>query len=658
MKRIFLILWLFATTLTTMAQISPARMFSSHMVLQRDTIVTIWGTAIPHQTIALTFDNTTLQTNPDSDGKWQFQIGPYPAGGPYTIMLKQGSEQILFNDILFGEVWLCGGQSNMEYAVNAFEWAEEEKIQATTNFIRFINIPNDMDEVPRDTLLACEWEIATGETLGHLSATAYFFGKNLHDSLSVPIGLISDNWSGTALEPWMSLEALQPFPQFDEIYSELSADPKPHRVIEEEFQEYKKTWAPKYYYKGVGFDEKWYDTITDYSSWNSIQLPQWWETADLGLEDFDGAVWFEKTFDLPEGFSEPNYFMDLNLINDYDIVWVNGHKIGETYGDQNWRHYWVPAEYLQKKNNILTIRVFDIGGYGGLNFHPLWITDALRGNWVCKAGSPINPETFPIPRIVNKSPFGHPTVLYNAMIHPLKEFTFKGVIWYQGESNAGRGYEYRELFPAMINNWRAVFKNPVMPFYYVQLANMDPETKAPQESDWAELRESQLLTLQTPHTGMAVIIDLGEAYNIHPQNKQEVGRRLAILALQKTYGYDIIAESPVFLSNQLDGHKIVIRFTNSSNLISTGKHGNINGFTIAGTDSIFHPVKARLSKNNEVTLTVPKRVQPIAIRYLWAKNPGEINLYNEEKLPVAPFRTDRFRGITDERVYNSHIVYF
>ena len=644
----------------TYAQLTVASYFNDHMILQRKKENKIWGHAKAKDWITVSIDGHTSKTRADKGGAWSTQLPPFPAGGPYSILIADKKDTLRIDDVLFGDVWLCSGQSNMEHAVISFPWGKEEMKKASNPNIRFIDIPNRIDEVPRNDLpKSVEWKTATGQNIRNLSAVSYWFAKNLQPKVGVPIGLITSAWSGTAIEPWMDIESLKPFPEYKEVLDYLQDDPKPHAQIEKEFQKYLKTeWGPRYYYKGIGMKEKWYEPSTDYSSWTPIKLPTWWQNAGVGLEHHDGVVWFRTTFDLPKNFNDSTYFIDLNLIKDYDIVWVNGVKLGETFGDQNWRHYWAPRSILKPKGNSLVVRVYNIGGYGGMNFSPLWATPILKGKWVCKKGLTIDPDTVPKPRIVNKSPYGYPTAIYNAMIHPLLNVNFAGAIWYQGESNAGRAQEYKAIFPAMIKCWRRVFNEGDFPFYFVQLANFTKEASKPVNDEWAELRESQEAALKLPNTGMAVAIDIGEADNIHPANKMEVGRRLALQALKKTYHQNVVAQSPSFKSMEIKGDSIIINIeTYGDSLICTNKYGYVNGFAVAAKGQKFHWAKARL-RGNQIIVHSDKVKKPVDVRYAWSENPGKLNIYNTNHLPLRPFRTDKRSGVTDGRTFGLHKVYF
>lgn len=658
--KIILVILLGLIVQVSNAQLKVSPYFKDHLVLQRNKENQIWGTALKNEKISLEIAGKTMVTITAKDGKWHVSLPSFAEGGPYSIQISTKNEMVKIGDVLFGDVWLCSGQSNMEYAVGGFPWGKDEMGKAVNNNIRFLDVPNQIEEVPVHELSEnVEWKTATGNNINSLSAVSYWFAKNLQLETGIPIGLITSDWSGTAIEPWMTIESLKPFPQFKKVLDYLQKDTKPHAQIEKEFQEYlKKEWGPKYFYKGPGMDEKWYDPKTDYSKWQPIKLPCWWEDAGIGLENHDGAVWFHTTFDLPENFKDSVYFIDLNLIKDYDIVWVNGVKLGETFGSQIWRHYWASRSILKEKGNSLVVRVYNINGYGGLNFHPAWATPILKGDWVCKKGISIESGSVPEPRIVNKSPYGYPTAIYNAMIYPLLDINISGAIWYQGESNAGRAQEYSKLFPAMINCWRREFNQGDFPFYFVQLSNFDLEVEKPGDNDWSELRESQEAALQLPNTGMAVTIELGETYNIHPANKMEVGRRLALHALKNNYGKNNIAESPAFKSMEIKGDTIIVDIeTFGDKLICKNKYGYLYGFAIAAEGGDFQWAKANL-KGNKIIVYSEIVKNPVAVRYEWSKNPGQLNIYNNAGLPLRPFRSDKRPGITDGRVFDLDKVFF
>ncbi len=329
-------------------------------------------------------------------------------------------------------------------------------------------------------------------------------------------------------------------------------------------------------------------------------------------------------------------------MDDYNICWVNGVKVGEGYGNQNMYSYKISDSIIKPKNNIVVVRVFDAGGKGGM-YNMFW-SPYWAGEWRYKKGVQIDTSKFKKPLVANAYIFGTPTILYNANIAPLTQLSIKGFTWYQGEANAGRAEEYKSLFPAMITDWRKQFNESELPFLFVQLPNLGKDPAQPESSEWAEEREAQAAALSLPNTGMAVTIDVGEADNLHPHNKLAVGKRLAITALKVAYNMDSIETSPVYKSMDNDGDSIIIHF--SGNIICKDKYGYVRGFAIAGADSVFHWAKAYVRNNNSIIVYNSSIKSPIVVRYLWSSNPGEVDLYNKDGLPVAPFRTDNFKGIT------------
>ncbi|MDQ3536425.1 MAG: 9-O-acetylesterase, partial [Bacteroidota bacterium] len=485
------------------------------------------------------------------------------------------------------------------------------------------------------------------QTVPDFSAVAYFFGKLLYDSLKVPVGLISINQGATSIETWMSKNALKPFDQFKPIVDKIEKTNKNFKQLNEELKHFRKEWDAQYYLKGPGFEQEWYKSDIDLSDWKTITIPDFWENQGV---EHDGAVWFRKKFDLPENFASDTLIINLNQIDDYDITWINGIKVGETFGSRNWRNYKVPAHILKEKGNDIVVRVFDIGGVGGMYTSAFWGNPILLGEWKYKVGLKINAENFPVPDVPNGSFFSYPTLLYNGNIAPVSSFVIKGVIWYQGEANAGRAKEYETLLPAMIRDWRSAW-GYTFPFLIVQLANYGKEPGYPGESNWAELREAQEKALKEPQTFLATAFDIGEADDIHPHNKEEVGKRLGIGALKIAYNYNIVALSPSFNKMTVKGKMAKIDFKNTGGgLITRNKHGYVNGFQIAGEDKKFYWAKAEIS-GNQVMVYSQFVKNPVSVRYAWADNPGPLDLYNKEGLPVLPFRTDHWPLSTEGLFY-------
>ena len=652
LKTILVLFVVCSASLNSAAAVKLALIFQSNMVLQRDKDFFIWGFADKGEEVTLNYNGNFYRSIPGNDGKWKIKLPAQSAGGPFTIMVNGKDNAITLENVLFGDVWICGGQSNMQYTLDQIGYTPTDTAAIRNSNIRLFTATIDMDFIPKNDLAGGTWKQTNAETLKNFSATAYFFGKHLHDSINVPIGLISNNLGATSVETWMSGEALSKFPQFNNYYKTYLQPSRSFKEVTAAFEKTKPQWEKNYYLKGEGIEQKWYLPETDISHWKTMEIPNWWE--DKGLEDFDGAVWFRTTFDLPKDFNGQTFSLALHQIDDYDIVWVNGQKVGEGYGNQNWRNYQVAANILKPEGNVVVVRVFDVGGKGGIYTNPIWWNPLLMGEWLYKTDYKIDASKFPKAQVVNVSAFSTPAILYNGNIAPITSLAVKGFIWYQGESNASRAAEYRQLFPALINDWRKQFNQGDLPFLYVQLANYMQESKTPGESDWAELRDAQTAALKLPNTGMAVAIDIGEANDIHPKNKLDVGKRLALAALKVAYNQNVISIGPTYKSMEVKGDRIIIHYSSSTDdLVTRDKYGYVSGFAIAGSDNKFHWAKAYI-KDNTVVVYSDQVQKPTAVRYAWADNPGNLDLFNTQALPAVPFRTDNLPLKTKGKVYSEN----
>ncbi|MFT3948804.1 MAG: sialate O-acetylesterase [Agriterribacter sp.] len=628
----------------TKAEVKLSALFQNHMVLQRDKPCNIWGTADEGEMITLLFNNASYSTT-TKNGKWKISLPAQPAGGAWTITIK-GKNTIELTDVLFGDVWICGGQSNMQFSVKEAR-PKPDTATFNNNNIRLFTVAIGTDFVPQDTVKGGTWRTATVKEVNGFTAVGFFFGSYLQEHLNIPIGLISDNLGATAIEEWMSNEAIHQFPQFDQFYTTFLAPRKSMKQMTDDFEKIKSSWSKKYYLKSdPGLTAQWYNPETDISDWKTMNQPSHWE--DNELKDYDGSVWFRKAYDsFPKDFFG-NTTISLGQVDDYNICWVNGIKVGEGYGNQNMYSYKIPDSIIRKKNNVVVVRVFDAGGKGGMYnmfWSPFW-----AGEWKYKKGVQIDAANFKKPLFANAYIFGTPTILYNANIAPLTSFSIKGFIWYQGEANTGRAEEYKQLLPAMIKDWRQQFNQGDLPFLIVQLPNLGKDAATPENSEWAELREAQSAALSLPNTGMAVTIDIGESNDLHPHNKWGVGNRLATTALSSVYHVDSIEVSPRYKNMQVVGDSIVIQFDGS--IICKDKYGYIRGFAIAGSDSVFHWAKAYIKNDNTVVVYNMNVHSPVAVRYLWSNEPGGIDLYNKSDLPVTPFRTDDFKLTTAGKKYS------
>ena len=628
------------------ADVKLPGIFGSNMVLQEGTKIPVWGWASPGERISVTFNGAVQRIRAGSDGKWSIDLPPEKYGGPFTLTVK-GKNTITLKNVMVGEVWVCSGQSNMEFRVNQSINAAAEVRDADYPDIRLFTVPDAVAQFPKDDIDSGKWVECSPKTVESFSAVGYFFGRNLLDSLHVAIGLIHSSWGGTVAETWMSPNSIQNDPDFKGKLAELQKMDM-DRYRQEKIAQIKKILGGELPQN----DKALQDSVPEWSaydfndgSWKTIRTPGLWE--EQGYLDIDGVGWYRKEIMLASKPANTNLTLHLGKIDDSDITWMNGIEVGSTEGYNKDRIYTIDSKYIRPGKNMLVIRVNDTGGGGGIYGNPadefIAIGDKktdISGDWKFKISRASVSSA-------NLQPNSYPTLLYNAMINPLIPYAIRGVIWYQGESNADRAKQYQRIFPELINDWRKHWGEGDFPFLFVSLANYMQPDAAPSESDWAELREAQTKTLSLPNTGMALAIDIGNADDIHPKNKQEVGRRLALNALKIAYNHDVVNSGPMYKSVEFKDGKAFITFDDTGNgLIAKNKYGYINGFAVAGSDKVFHWARASLHGNNQVVVYSDVVNTPVAVRYGWANNPDDLNLYNSEGLPANPFRTDNWPRIT------------
>ena len=634
-----LVLLVLVTAPAAKAQLQPARLFSNGVVLQRDAELPVWGWAETGADVAVSFDGETRHATADRSGRWQVTFAPRPAGGPHEITMRSGQDTVRVQDVLVGDVWGASGQSNMEWTVADAKNAEEEIAGASDRAIRHFKVPRSWSERPEERLAGGQWHSATAEHVGAFTAVGYFFARALRQHVDVPIGLINSTWGGSRIEPWMSAKALGL--EAGEAQALLQNE---KQRIERQRERLRDTIGtlPTDDRGMVGGEPRWAQPDLDDSDWGQIPVPSNWE--EVGYEGLDGVAWYRTTVRLSEAEADQALTLHLGPIDDSEITWVNGTEVGRTSGWTEPRVYEVPASALRPGANVIAVRVEDTGGGGGIygkaaaiRLDGAGVHKPLAGDWRFKVGA----VTMEAEGRKNQVP----TVLYNKMIHPLLPQPITGVIWYQGESNAStltEAREYRTLFQDLISQWRRDWtpapERP-LPFLWVQLANFRAPPEAPSESAWATLRESQHAALFLPNTGQAVALDLGEADDIHPRNKQDVGRRLALDARALVYGHDVVHRGPVYDSHRVEGRRMIVSFDHVASGLTTRDGAAPQGFAIAGPDGRFVWAEAEL-RGDQVVVWSEEVSTPVAVRYAWADNPERANLYNAAGLPAAPFRTD------------------
>lgn len=630
-------------TVKLFAEVKPARIFSSNMVLQKGIENTIWGWANKGEKISIAMNGKIVKTSADKNGKWIAKLPIMEYGGPYTMTIT-GKNKIQFSNVMIGEVWVCSGQSNMEFPVSGVNNANEEIASANFPKIRLFTVSRDAAQKPVADLKKGEWVECSSATVAEFSAVGYFFGRKVHKDMNVAVGLIHTSWGGTGAETWTSSETMKNDIDFAENWAELQGlDLSNYEASLNEKIKMFKSKLPK---ADNGLELNYNTAAFDDSGWETIKAPKPWESQ--GYRGFNGIAWYRKSIELNKKQAESGIVLSLGKIDDYDVCWVNGVEVGKTNLWTTNRVYKVPASILKEGKNIIALKITDEGGFGGLYSVPkdVYFSSgdgkiSLAGDWKIKF-TEVTPEINPL------NPNDYPTLLYNGMINPLIPYGIKGVIWYQGEQNSERAKQYQRIFPNLITDWRNQWGLGDFPFLWVQLANFREPVTNPSESAWAELREAQTMTLKLPNTGMASAVDLGDAIDIHPKNKQDVGMRLALNALKIAYGKNIVCAGPTFNGMSVKGSEVTIKFENTgSGLKVKNKYGYINGFSLAGADGKFFWAEGSLLNNNTVVLHSNEVKTPVAVRYGWADNPDDLNLYNSEGLPAIPFRTDNWEGITE-----------
>ena len=644
MKKKYLILSSFMIFLNISAfcLIKLPRLVRDSMVLQRDAKVQIWGWASPNEKIKIDFLNKKYRTVADANGNWIIALSPMKAGGPYSMNID-AKNHITLHDILIGDIWLCAGQSNMQHNLELHKYRYAKEIaNAVYPQIRQFLVPQETDlQKPESDLKGGYWKSANPQNLLQFSAVGYFFAKALYDKYHVPIGFINSSVGGTPIEAWTSEEGLKEFPSIEKIIEKNKdtsyVNETNRKAMAINFANRVKPEDDK----GLAEKIKWYNPSYIPKEWYRINIPGYWE--DQGIKILNGVVWYRKEIDVPSTMTGITDTLFMGRIVDADFVYVNGVLVGNKTYMYPERRYDIPAGLLKPGKNLVVVRVINYAGKGGfVPDKPYYIfagkdTVDLMGYWQYKVGDVFDPHRSTAQGISIQN---QPTTLFNGMIAPFTNYTIKGVLWYQGESNSSNADEYAQLLPGLILDWRKQFKRPDLPFVYVQLPGFMDVNYWPSESDWAVLREAQLKTLSVPNTGMAITIDLGEWNDVHPLDKKDVGDRSALVAEKVAYGENrMVYSGPIYQSSQIDGDKIIISFNNVGSGLTANDDEPLRRFAIAGADKKFVWADAKID-SNKVIVWSDEVADPKYVRYAWSDNPRGANLYNKEGLPASPFTTE------------------
>ena len=677
---------------------------TSNMVLQQQTTVHLKATAKKGATVKITasWDNLTTKVQADKQtGAFDFELRVPKAGGPYTLTFDDGQPLVLDN-VMTGEVWFCSGQSNMQMPLHS-NWAsvqnwEQEVANATHPMVRLFQVDRVVAHTPQTTVPYGHtkgWAVSSPDMAEDFSAAAYFFAREVSDKLGIAVGVVNSSWGGTPAESWVSHERLRYVMGFEDYLKRIETAEGDDAKLQTVYQEEHAAWQRRVFGDDKGLVDAdfnraiWAAPDFDDSQWQRMNQPARWSTTELS--DWDGLVWFRRTIDIPADWAGKDLKLCLGSVDDCDITYWNGEFVGATNAWRPERLYTVPGRLVKAGRNVITVRVYDTSGEGGFGSKPevmkVMISDqnsnsnlpprggqegglSLSGEWrYCKSMSAFDINSHKEVEPCDPGDPWFPGNLYNAMVSPFLDMPIRGFLWYQGCSNVGRATQYESLFETLILDWQERFNrhakvapyprtapqqgsrpnfrafelsNSSLPFYFVQIANYLARQDVQPESEWAAIREAQRKALQLDGVGMAVNIDIGEANDIHPRNKQEVGRRLALLALNRTYGKELLCAAPEYSQMRVRDGRAVLTFRPVWGSDALEDNDDIKGFIIAGPDHQWHKAKAHTEGEgwrSRIVVESPDVPYPIAVRYAWADNP-ECNLRTQSGLPVGPFRTD------------------
>jgi hypothetical protein len=626
------------------SELNLAQIFSDHAVLQRDQPLAVWGTAGPGRAVAVSLGGRTVSGSADAQGKWRIALPPQPAGGPYTLKVASDGRTVSRSDILVGDVYLCSGQSNMEFALSASTNSTGATREARNDNIRYLNVPKNSAATPQDEMKgAVAWTPLTPKTVGDASAVCYYMARSLQARYKIPVGFVHASWGGTTIQGWIGAESLRTLNDYQTgvaAVAQYNADPAAAMRAEDARNE---AWW-RAHDTAAAAQRAWLTPEFDDSAWPGVTPSGSWKDSGVsGFQDFDGVAWYRTSVTLTAAQARAANLLRLGPVDSYDTTWVNGVRVGGISTSWIGRNYAVPAGVFKPGRNLIAMRVLSGGQKGGLSGQPAERSIgtstgeviALPAVWKVQRGSALTGLSVP------PAPWDVPTsftTLYNGMIAPLLGYGFKLAAWYQGESNAGAAQEYRTLLPMLMRDWRQRLGQPELPFVIAQLTSFGAPAKTPGQSNWAELRDAQAEAVaRDGHAGLAVTLDVGDRFDIHPTQKTVVGERMAHAARAVAYGEQIAPGSPYAVSARRNGQDIVIAFRDTGGGLVTYSGQRAIGFEVcAGTSCRY--AEARVSGD---TVVLPGAAAPdvTRVRYAWADAPF-INLFSGDDQPVAPLQLE------------------
>ena len=651
--RSFLLPLLLIISNLTFAQLKICRLFSDHAVLQRQKPLPVWGWAKPNEQITVSLAGKTLSTTANTEGGWRVTFPAMEAGGSALEMtVSNGIETVKITDLFIGDVWLCSGQSNMEWRVSQANDFLKERKNADFPNIRHYFVEHEVSLQTEKELRTGDWKVCNGGNVGDFTAIGFFFAREIFQKTGIPIGILHSSWGGSQVESWISKDAML---NSDELKNYAQTLPTTWEDADFRLEKSIKKKLLNNAEIAISIDDekKYLHEDYDFSKWyNGDALGQWdWK----GIWGWRGNGFMAKNIEIPSEMTNQITTLGLGEHFSYTEVYING-KLVSAGIFKGIRKILIPADIWKAGMNKVMVKMnkcIEPAWYGlglsGLADDLFVSTDTRK---ISLAGS----DWKLMPAFGEAHTFVHSsnnvgTSIYNAMIAPLVPFAIKGALWYQGESNAGRAFQYRKTFPLMIDDWRKKW-NDEFPFYFVQLSTYGKYQNSNEGSNWAELREAQTMTLQMPKTGMAVTTDVGNPKDIHPTNKQDVARRLAANALKFDYQKDVLHSSPMYESVSFEPDKAVISFKyTGTGLTVKDKYSYLKGFEVAGEDRVFYYAKAEII-GDRVVVYAPKGIKPASVRYAWSDAPEEANLFNSEGYPANPFRTDNWKCVTEGGSFN------